>query len=103
MSDHIYEKVVAHPKFAELMRKRNRFAVTLSIIVLAVYYTYVMVATMAPATFAAPLADGLTWCIGLVAGFAIQAFAFAMTGVYVRRANGEFDAINRVLIEEAGR
>jgi uncharacterized membrane protein (DUF485 family) len=103
MSDPTYDKVVAHPKYAELMKKRNRFAILLSVIVLGVYYSYVMVATMAPATFAAPIGEGYTWCIGLLAGFIIQAFAFVMTGIYVRRANGEFDAINRTLIEEAGR
>lgn len=103
MSDHIYERVVAHPKYAELMRKRNRFALILSAIVLTVFYAFVFVATMAPDSFAAPIGEGYTWCAGLAAGFVIQAFAFAMTGVYVRRANGEFDAINRVLIEEAGR
>lgn len=103
MNDHIYERVVAHPKYAELMSKRNRFALLLSAIVLVVFYSFVAVATLKPALFAAPLSEGLTWCIGLVAGFAIQAFAFVMTGVYVYRANGEFDALNRVLIEEAGR
>lgn len=103
MSDHVYERVVAHPKFAELMAKRNRFALLLSAIVLAVYYGFVMVATLAPATFASPLSEGMTWCLGLAAGFAIQAFAFVMTGIYVRRANGEFDAINRTLIEETAR
>lgn len=103
MPQRIYEKVVAHPKYAELMSKRNRFALLLSAIVLGVYYTFVLVATMAPATFASPIGDDLTWCLGLVAGFVIQAFAFVMTGIYVRRANGEFDALNRTLIEEAGR
>jgi uncharacterized membrane protein (DUF485 family) len=103
MSDPTYDKVVAHPKFAELMKKRNRFALLLSAIVLGVYYTYVLVASLAPATFAAPIGEGYTWCVGLLAGFIIQGFAFVMTGVYVRRANGEFDAINRTLIEEAGR
>lgn len=101
--DQTYERVVNHPKFAELMRKRNRFSVLLSVIVLTVYYSFVVVAVSQPETFSAPLAEGSRWCIGLVAGFVIQIFAFAMTGVYVRRANGEFDAINRVLIEEAGR
>ncbi|MGE5475926.1 MAG: DUF485 domain-containing protein [Bacteroidales bacterium] len=103
MSDPTYDKVVAHPKFAELMKKRNRFALLLSAIVLGVYYTYVLVASLAPATFAAPIGEGYTWCVGLLAGFIIQGFAFVMTGVYVRRANSEFDAINRTLIEEAGR
>jgi len=103
MSDHVYERVVAHPKFAELMAKRNRFALLLSAIVLAVYYSFVMVATLAPATFSSPLSEGMTWCLGLAAGFLIQAFAFVMTGIYVRRANGEFDALNRTLIEETAR
>lgn len=103
MAQDLYEKVVAHPKFAELMTKRNRFALLLSAIVLGVYYTFVLVATMAPVRFAQPIGDDLTWCIGLVAGFVIQAFAFIMTGIYVRRANGEFDSLNRTLIEEAGR
>jgi uncharacterized membrane protein (DUF485 family) len=103
MHDQTYDRVVAHPKYAELMKKRNRFALLLSAIVLGVYGTFVFMATMSPATFASPLSEGMTWCVGLLAGFVIQAFAFVMTGVYVRRANGEFDALNRVLIEETAR
>lgn len=103
MSDPTYDRVVANPKYTELMRKRNRFALLLSAIVLGVYYSYVLMASLAPATFAAPIGEGYTWCFGLLAGFVIQGFAFVMTGIYVRRANGEFDAINRTLIEEAGR
>lgn len=103
MAQEIYERVVAHPQYAELTRKRSRFALVLSFIVLAVFYAFVALATLAPASFAAPVTEGLTWPLGLVAGFVIQIFAFVMTGVYVRRANGEFDAINRRLIEEASR
>lgn len=103
MPDQTYDRVVAHPKYAELMRKRNRFALMLSAIVLGVYGAFVWMATMAPATFSSPLSEGMTWCVGLLAGFIIQAFAFVMTGIYVRRANGEFDALNRVLIEETTR
>ena len=103
MSDKTYDRVVAHPKYQELMKKRNRFALLLSAIVLSVYYSYVLVATMKPEIFSAPIGENLTWCIGLVAGFGIQMFAFVMTGVYVWRANGEFDALNRTIIEETAR
>ncbi|MGE5545472.1 MAG: DUF485 domain-containing protein [Solirubrobacterales bacterium] len=103
MSDHIYERVVNHPKFGELLAKRNRFSLLLSAIVLGVYYPFVLIAALKPAVFASPVAEGLTWPLGLVAGFAIQMFAFLMTGVYVRRANTEFDAMNRTIISEAGR
>lgn len=100
MADDTFERVATHPGFQEMTRKRNRFAVVLSVIVLAVYYSFVLVAVYAPAQFAAPLAEGLTWPIGLLAGFLIQGFAFVMTGIYVRRANSEFDALNRKILEE---
>lgn len=101
MSDQTYERVVNHPKFAELTAKRNRFSVMLSLVVLAVYYTFVMIAALNPALFSSAIGDGMTWPLGLAAGFVIQIFAFLMTGVYVRRANTEFDAMNRVIVEES--
>lgn len=103
MSEQTYERVVNHPQFHELCKKRNRFAVVLSFIVLGVYYAFVMVASLHPGLFSSPLAEGLTWPVGLAAGFAIQAFAFLMTGVYVSRANSEFDSMNRAILEEATR
>jgi uncharacterized membrane protein (DUF485 family) len=101
VSDQTYERVVNHPQFMALVKKRNRFAIVLSLIVLGVYYSCVMVAATNPGLFSAPLAEGMTWPMGLAAGFAIQIFAFVMTGVYVRRANSEFDAMNRTIIEES--
>lgn len=103
MSDQIYDKVARHPKFRELVTKRSGFALKLSIIVLVVYYSFVVLATMAPELFSSPLTEGLTWPLGLVIGFCIQIFAFLMTGVYVYRANGEFDTLNRAIIEESSR
>ncbi|HSV29600.1 MAG TPA: DUF485 domain-containing protein [Candidatus Omnitrophota bacterium] len=103
MSDQTYERVVNHPKFAELTAKRNSFSLVLSLIVLGVYYTFVLVAALKPALFSAPVFEGVTWPMGLAAGFVIQMFAFAMTGVYVARANSEFDALNRTIIEESTR
>jgi uncharacterized membrane protein (DUF485 family) len=103
MLENTYDRIAEHPKFRELTGRRNRFSLLLSLIVLAVYYSFVLVAALKPGLFGSPLGEGMTWCIGLVAGFAIQIFAFLMTGVYVVRANGEFDALNRELIEEASK
>jgi uncharacterized membrane protein (DUF485 family) len=100
MSSQAYDRVVAHPKYKELLAKRNGFAGLLSVIVLVVFYGYVLTAALSPDTFASPAFTGTQWCVGLVGGFLIQAFAFVMTGIYVHRANGEFDDINRALIEE---
>ena len=47
---------------------------------------------------------GLLYCvttIGIPIGMAVIVFSIAITGLYVRRANSEFDALTREIIEEA--
>ena len=93
--DPIHDKILANPRFHALVAKRNRFSLTLSAVVLGVYAAYVALAALAPSVFSAPVLGQSAWAFGLVLGFGIQLFAFAMTGIYTRRANGEFDALAR--------
>ena len=39
--------------------------------------------------------------IGIPIGMAVIVFSIVITGLYVRRANGEFDRLTREIIEEA--
>ena len=98
-----YDRIARQPLFRELVQKRNRFALTLSVIMLIVYYAFVLFASTNPTGFAASIGDGSKICIGLLAGWAVQIFAFLLTGVYVNRANGEFDALNKQVVAEATR
>ena len=91
--DPIHEKILNNPRFHQLIARRNRFSIILSLIVLAVYAAFVLVAVSQPALFSAPLFGTSAWCVGLIAGFCIQIFAFAMTGICTARANGEFDRL----------
>lgn len=97
----IHEKILADPRFLQLVARRNRFALTLSIIVLAVYIGFVAIAVFNPALFSMRLFGTSAWCVGLVGGFCIQAFAFVMTGIYTARANGQFDRLAREAIRGA--
>lgn len=97
-----YNKIASSAQFNELVRKRNRFAFTLSAIVLIVYYIFVLFAATQGESFATPVADGSKVVIGLLIGWGIQIFSFLMTGVYVNRANGEFDAMTKAAVREAG-
>lgn len=99
MSATTSDRIVAHPKYQELLRKRNRFSLLLSVIVLIVCVSFVAFA-MDPVAFSARIAEGSAISWGIVIGFSIEVFCFIMTGIYVWRANGEFDAINRALIKE---
>lgn len=97
-----YNKIASSAQFNELVRKRNRFAFTLSAIVLIVYYAFVLFAATNGTGFATPIAEGSAVVIGLLIGWCIQIFSFLMTGVYVNRANTTFDAMTRAAVREAG-
>ena len=101
MSSSITEKVRANPKFQELKSKRARFAWTLAVLVLGTYYGFMMIVAFAPKTMAAKIGEGWTLSIGfpIVAGIIIG--AWVLTGVYIRRANGEFEALTQDIVKEA--
>lgn len=96
-----YEKIASDPRFAELVSKRNRFALALSLIVLAVFSAFIFIAVAGHGLFAAPLAEGSPWTWGIIGGWIIQIFAFLITGVYTIRANGEFDSLIKSIVAEA--
>lgn len=85
----MHEKILAKPEFKALVARRNRFSLTLTALICAVYVAYIGFAILAPAAFAAPLLG--SWSIGLIAGFGVLALSFLLTGLYSYRANGEFD------------
>lgn len=101
MSAAVYEKIRRNPRFAEMVAKRSRFALTLSLIVLVMFYTFILVIAFSPATLAKPLWDGATTTIAIPIGAGMILFFWLLTGYYVHRANRDFDAINAEIIKEA--
>ncbi|PYF13129.1 uncharacterized membrane protein (DUF485 family) [Rhodobacter viridis] len=85
----IHQKILAKPEFKALVARRNRFSLTLTALICVVYVAYIAFAILQPAAFAAPLLG--SWSLGLIAGFGVLALSFLLTGIYSRRANGEFD------------
>jgi len=78
-------------KYQELVRKRSRFAWTLAISMLLVYYAYIMTIAFKPELLAQPLSEDSAVTIGIPIGIAIIFFAFLITGFYVYRANNYYD------------
>lgn len=93
MTKETVAQIKNNPKYQELVTKRSKFAWTLSIIILAVYYAFILLIAFSPETLGAKISpDGMaTW--GIPVGIAIIIFAFALTGIYVKRANSEFDGL----------
>jgi uncharacterized membrane protein (DUF485 family) len=100
MHDDTYERIHKNPKFTQLVKKRSRFAWTLSITILLIYYTFILLIAFSPETLGTPLFEGGVTTIGIPVGIAIIVAAFVLTGLYVRRANKEFDKLNSEIVRE---
>ena len=99
--NNIQAKIRNNPKFAELVGKRTRFAIILSLVVLVPYYSYMLLVSLQPQLFAAKISEGSVITIGWPIAAAIVVIGWLLTGVYVSRANGEFDRLNEEVLKEA--
>ncbi|WP_313331556.1 DUF485 domain-containing protein [Pseudomonas oryzihabitans] len=100
MNDSTYRRIEASPRFQELVTKRGRFAWTLSAIMLGLYSAFILLIAFAPKVLATRIhaETAMTWGIPLGVGLILS--AFILTGIYVRRANGEFDRLNAEILRE---
>jgi uncharacterized membrane protein (DUF485 family) len=95
------ETIKNDPNFQELVSKRSKFAWTLTIAMLIVYFAFILTIAFDPSALGTPLGDNTVTTVGIPVGIAIIVFAFALTGIYVRRANSEFDALTAKIKEKA--
>ena len=101
MSSAMYEHMRANPKFQALVARRSRFAWTLAAIVLSMFYGFVMVVAFNPVSLGQPVAEGSMLTVGVAVEFFMFVFFWVLTAVYVKRANGEFDALTQEIVKEA--
>ena len=92
-------RIKNNPKYQELVTKRSKFAWKLSIIMLVVYYAFIMTIAFSPETLGRKIGDGVI-TIGIPVGIAIIFISFILAGIYVNRANGEFDDLTQEIKDE---
>ena len=99
MDPHRLSRVTNDPRFRQLVAKRSRFAWMLAVVMLAIYYGFILIIAFAPSVLGTPIAPGAVTTVGIPVGVLIIIAAFVLTGIYVRRANAEFDALNQQIVE----
>ena len=100
METPLAERIAADPNYQLLKSERSRFGWTLTIAMLVVYYGFILLIAFAKGLLAARIGEGvMTW--GIPIGFGVIVFTILITGVYVRRANGEFDELSEKIRREA--
>ena len=101
MAASVYAHIRNNPKFHQLVSTRSRFAWTLSAVVIILYYGFMAIVAFNPAWLAQALGEGRIATIGWPIAASLMVLFWILTGLYVVRANGKFDAVNAELIKEA--
>jgi len=93
MAPDLLQRISSNPHYQELARKRSRLAWALTAVMLVVYYGFILMVAFAPELLAQRIGDGAT-TLGFPLGIGVILTAILLTGIYVWKANGEFDRLN---------
>ena len=99
MSDKAIARIRSNPKYQELKAKRSRFGWMLTVLMLIVYYGFISLIAFNKSFLGQRLGEGVT-TVGVPLGMGVIVFTVLITGIYVRRANTEFDALTAEILKE---
>jgi uncharacterized membrane protein (DUF485 family) len=100
METSVAARIAADPNYQALKSRRSRFGWLLTLAMLIVYYGFILLIAFRKDVLSARMGDGvMTW--GIPIGFGVIVFTILITALYVRRANGEFDALSEKIKQEA--
>jgi len=93
METDLTRRIAANPKYQELKSKRSRLGWWLALAMMVVYYGFILLVAFNKPFLAQRLGEGVT-TIGMPIGLGVIVFTIVITGIYVRRANTEFDRLS---------
>ena len=100
MNEQLCQRIENSAHFRELVASRQRFAAILSVIMLVIYVGFILLIAFAPGWLGTPLHVGTSVTRGIPLGIGVIVISFILTGIYVWRANGEFDRLTKSVLNE---
>lgn len=99
--DRLVEALNDNPKFYEVVKKKQRFSMTLLALTLGLYIILMLAVAFAPNLVGMPMSKDTVTTWGIPAGFFLIIWTVLLTGVYVNRTNKVYDPMNEELLKEA--
>lgn len=78
------------PQFQELVRAKSRLSRTLSLLMFGAYFGFVLLLAFAPEVLSRKVGAAT---LGIPLGIGVIIFAWILTGIYVKWANGAYDSM----------
>ena len=99
MEDDLVQKIKANPNYQKLVSTRSSYGWTLTWFMMVVYYGFILLIAFDKELLATKVGTGvMTW--GMPIGLFVIIFTVIITGIYVRRANSEFDDLTAKIRKE---
>lgn len=100
MNESLSKRVLNHPDFKKMEREKNTLSWFFSILIFAIYVVYILYIGINPELFGQTVTEdsNITW--GIYAGLFVILLSILLTGIYVRKANGDFDDVTERVIKE---
>jgi uncharacterized membrane protein (DUF485 family) len=92
MNGSLTQRIADDPRYQELKSRRSRFGWWLTAAMMVVYYGFILLVAFDKPFLATRLGAGVT-TIGMPIGLGVIVFTIVITGIYVRRANKDYDAL----------
>lgn len=99
MEDLLVKKILANANYQKLIKTRTKYGWVLTLLVMIVYYGFIVLIAFDKELLSTRIGDGVM-TIGIPVGFFVLVFTVLITGIYVRRANKEFDELTEKLKAE---
>ena len=100
MNVDLTRRIANDPRYQELKSRRSRFGWWLTAAMMVVYYGFILLVAFDKPFLATRLGAGVT-TIGMPIGLGVIVFTIVITGIYVRRANKDYDALTEQVAKEA--
>jgi uncharacterized membrane protein (DUF485 family) len=88
--------IKADPNYQKLVRDRSRFGWTLTACMMVVFYGYILLVAFNKELMATRIGNGVM-TLAIPFGLAVILFTIIITGIYVWRANSEFDELTAAI------
>ena len=101
MDQDVVQRVKSDPNYQKLKSTRSKFGWTLTWAMMFVYYGFTLLVAFNKEFMGSRIGDGvMTW--GIPLGLFVIIFTVVITGIYVRRANREYDELSDAIRAKAG-
>lgn len=85
--------LVDNPHYRELVSRRKRLSVLLSLVMLVSYVAFILLIAFKPTLLGTPISAGSPITLGIPLGLGLILLAMVITGVYVHLSNTVFDPL----------